>query len=324
MTDALAPLLLEPRLLPKPWGGRRLAAWGKALPAGEAIGESWELFDDAQGSVRCTAGPAQGRSLAELRGAWGEGLLGPGASAGAFPLLVKLLDAREDLSVQVHPDDAVARALHGAGAVGKSELWVVLAAEPGARVLNGFKPGTDAAAFEAALAAGAVEGLLNSLSVAPGDVIEIPAGRVHAVGAGCLLAEIQQNSDLTYRVWDWGRTAAGRPLHLAEARRALRFGDLGCGDGRLRPVETREAWGLRERLLQGPHFSVERLRPEAPLELAPAGRPRVLLALRGDLRLVWGPEAGMMVPSGATALLPAALGARLESPGGVVLCVQPA
>jgi mannose-6-phosphate isomerase len=273
-TEALSPLPLKPRLLPKPWGGARLAAWGKPVPAGMAVGESWELFDDAAGSVQVAEGPWAGRDLRGLARDWGAQLLGAGLAAegGAFPLLVKLLDAREGLSVQVHPDDALARELHGPQARGKSEMWVVLEAAAGACVYSGFKAGVDAAAFEAALAAGSVLELLRKVPVAPGDVIDIPAGRVHAIGAGCLLAEVQQNSDWTYRVWDYGRLEGGRPreLHLDAARRALRFDALGLSDGRQEPRPQAEAWGTREALVQSAFFGVQRWSLQARAA-APAG-----------------------------------------------------
>lgn len=279
------PSLLATRLLPKLWGGRRLAAWGKALPPGQAIGESWEQ-----------------------------------APPGAPPILLKLIDAAQDLSVQVHPDDDLARELHGPQARGKSEMWVVLEAAPGARVLSGFKPGTTPRDFEAALAAGAVEGLLNAVPVAPGDVIDIPAGRVHAIGAGCLLAEVQQDSDWTYRVWDYGRLERGRPreLHLDWARRALRFDALGCADGRVRPEPRPRPWGLREALVANPHFGVERWSLRAAAGL-PEGPARLLLVLDGVLRLAWGREEGMMVPKGSAAWVPGACALRLEVAGACTL-----
>jgi mannose-6-phosphate isomerase len=186
----LTPLLFEPYFSPKVWGGRLLEKLGKRLPEG-AIGESWELYDDAQGSARVAQGPAAGLTLRRLCDAWGEALLGPGHAAWArrFPLLIKLIDASQDLSVQVHPDDALALELEGPGDLGKSEAWVVLEARPGARLLSGFLHGVDEAGVKQGLQAGDLEGLLRRESVSPGDAFDIPAGRVHAIGAGCLLAE---------------------------------------------------------------------------------------------------------------------------------------
>jgi mannose-6-phosphate isomerase len=322
----LCPLLFEARLVPKLWGGRRLRDWGQRLPEGQAVGEAWLLFDDPQGSVTVAAGPAAGKRLGELVALWGERLLGPALSArgGSFPLLIKLIDASDDLSVQVHPDDALARELHGPAARGKSEMWVLLQADEGARLLSGFKPGVTAEAFERALADGSVTELLQSVAVKAGDVVDIPAGRVHAIGAGCLVAEVQQNCDLTYRVWDFGRLENGQPraLHLAEARRALRFDGLGRHNGLVEPPLAAPFWGRREGLVAGPYFSVERwtLSAEAPLPAGPW--PRLVLALQGELRLVWGEEAGMIVPKGGCAMLPASLDARLGPQGGPAQCLM--
>ena len=188
----LCPLVFEPRLVNKLWGGRQLESLGKALPAGASVGESWEVFDDAEGSAVVIDGPARWRTLRELSREWGEGLCGQGREAWAarFPLLIKLLDASADLSVQVHPDDRLARVLEGPGAIGKSEVFVVLRAQPGACMYSGWKPGVGEAEVRAALDAGNLEQLLNRVEVAAGDVLDIPAGRPHAIGAGCLVAEV--------------------------------------------------------------------------------------------------------------------------------------
>jgi mannose-6-phosphate isomerase len=288
-----------------------LAAWGKRLPARVAIGESWELFDDAAGSAKVSAGPAKGRTLRALRRLWGAALLGPGARKdAAFPLLLKLLDARQDLSVQVHPDDRLARARHGRGlGTGKDEMWVVLEAARGAAVYAGFRPGTDRRAYTEALASGQLIKALRRWPVKAGDVLRLPAGRIHAVGSGCLLAEVQQNSDHTYRIWDWGRD---RPVHLDAAAQALRFGRRDAMPVRLRPEPLARPWGRLERLTRFPSFRVERWSLRAPRRLAAGARPWALLVSAGTLRLVWGREQGMMVAAGSTVLLPAALATRLE------------
>jgi mannose-6-phosphate isomerase len=329
MEPELCPLDFEARLMPKIWGGRRLEHWGKELPSGVLFGESWEVFDDAEGSARCRRGPAAGRSLAEVAVAWGGDFYGPGRGAvhGRFPLLVKLLDAREDLSIQVHPSDELARMLHGPGAAGKRETWVVLEAEPGTRVLNGFKPGTTWPLVREAIAARTMAQLLHSVPVRVGDVIDIPAGRPHALGAGCLVAEVQQNSDWTYRLWDHGRLERGRPrpLHLREAEQALRFDALGCGDGKVSPVGGAQVWGLCEALVSNDCYSVERwtLKPGASALLE--GRLRVLLPLSGDPALDWGPgRAERALGPGGTTLVPAGLACRLQAgaAGAELLCVE--
>jgi len=329
MAPELCPLSFEARLLPKIWGGRRLEHWGKRLPPDGMFGESWEVFDDADGSATCIKGPAAGRGLAELALAWGKAFYGPGRGAvhGRFPVLIKLLDAREDLSIQVHPSNELARILHGPDAVGKNETWVVLEAEPGARVLNGFKPGTTWPLVREAIAAHTVAQLLHSIPVRVGDVIDIPAGRPHALGAGCLVAEVQQNSDWTYRLWDQGRLEQGkpRPTHLREAEQALRFDALGCGTGQVSAVDSAQVWGLCESLVSNDTFTLERwtLKPGASTLLE--GRLRVLLPLTGDPGLAWGPErAESALGPGGTTLVPAGLACRLRAgaAGAGLLCVE--
>lgn len=323
----ICPLVFEPRFVPKVWGGRRLSAFGKALPPEAAIGESWELFDDEKGSAVVAAGPAKGLSLRQLSQEWGAALVGPGHEAWAarFPLLIKLLDAREDLSVQVHPDDALAARLEGPGTLGKSEMWVVVGREPGARLLSGFKPGVDAVRLRRGLADGTAMQLMQELSVEPGDVVDIPAGRVHAIGAGCLIAEVQQNSDVTYRVWDYGRLENGKPraLHVEQALQALRFDQPFCSaSGKAAPQARREGTAAVEDLVRGPYFDVRRLRLSGPHSYA-AGRlaPEVLMALEGGLRLNW--EGGAMdVPAGATALLPASLAVAVAPLGAAALLLS--
>jgi mannose-6-phosphate isomerase len=325
----LCPLVFQPRLVNKLWGGRRLESLGKSLPPGEAVGESWEIFDDADGSAVVSSGPAQGRSLRELSLLWGEALCGQGRESWArrFPLLIKLLDASADLSVQVHPDDSLARVLEGPGAIGKSEVFVVLQAEPGACMYSGWKAGVDQEAVRAAVSAGNLEELLNRLEISAGDVMDIPAGRPHAIGAGCLVAEVQQNCELTYRLWDWGRLEAGKPrdLHLEQALRALRFDQPFASDNGLRtPRGLNRGFALDEALMEGPYFSLRRLTLRGAAPFAPAGVPRILMAL-GGLRLAWSAGEGMIVPPGSTALLPAGLDARVmpAEAGAQTLWIEP-
>jgi mannose-6-phosphate isomerase len=201
------PIVLEPRLLEKPWGGRRMeTVLGRPLPPRVRIGESWEVDDRGGGSSVVRNGPLAGRTLADLRG------------DTPFPLLVKILDATKPLSVQVHPDAAAAARL---GSEAKTECWFVLHAEPGARVGRGLKDGTTKDDLARAVADGSVESVLHWFEVASGDTIFVPAGTVHTIGAGVLLAEVQQNSDTTYRLFDWG---SARELHVREALESTHFG----------------------------------------------------------------------------------------------------
>ena len=218
------PLLLDGSLHETIWGGQGLAIVGKRLPAGALVGESWETA--VESVVR--EGAQLGRTLGELVDAWGEQLVGWRAHAiygPRFPLLTKFIDAHEWLSVQVHPDDAYA-ALHEGGKLGKTEMWLVLRADPGARLAYGLKRAASPTEVRAAIAATRLEELLCIFEPRPGDVVFVPAGTVHAIGGGILLYELQEYSDVTYRLYDYGRIQAnGRPreLHVERALDVMRF-----------------------------------------------------------------------------------------------------
>jgi mannose-6-phosphate isomerase len=209
MTQKL--FLLEPQYRERVWGGQRLKA------ADPPVGEAWVAFEES----RISEGEHVGRTVAELSSEYGERLLGRGVSkayGSRFPLLVKLLDCADWLSVQVHPNDEQAARLVGPGEFGKSEAWHFIEAEPGATIYAGIKPGTSEAELEAAIREGRVLEVAEQLEVSAGETVYIPAGTLHALGPGLLLYEVQQSSDTTYRVYDWGRPAsAGRKLHVEES-----------------------------------------------------------------------------------------------------------
>ena len=221
------PLTFRPLFMERVWGGHRLAAMpGKGAPAGAPIGESWELVDrpDAQSVV--ARGPFIGTTLHELWTVFRKDVFGAHVPDSArFPLLAKILDAQDTLSVQVHPPAHKAAELGGEP---KTEMWYLLDAAKGAELFAGFRRGTTRAGFEHALAEGRVAELLHRVPVRAGDAMFIPSGRCHAIGAGCLIVEIQQNSDTTYRVFDWNRTGLdGKPraLHVAESLASIDFSD---------------------------------------------------------------------------------------------------
>jgi mannose-6-phosphate isomerase len=204
-------------------------------------------------------------------------------------------------------------------------MWVVLAAAPGAQMAVGVKPGVDAGQFKRALADGSVEALLQKFDVAPGDVIDIPAGRVHAIGKGCLVAEVQQSSDTTYRVWDYGRLENGKPraLHVDEALRVIDFSPAMAALPMKQPTVAQDlGWAREESLVNGPFFDVRRLQVRAPGRLSlGAPVPQVLLPLDADLRLDgWG-QTAMIVPQGRCALVPASLNPTLGPVGGGAVTV---
>ena len=224
------------------WGGRRLETQlGKPLPAEVHIGESWELVDRPEAQSLVCDGDAKGLSLHDLWTDHREQVFGNVRDSARFPILAKLLDATETLSVQVHPPPSAAFELGGEP---KTELWYVLDAEPEAELYAGFRDETTPEAFDRAIDEGCVAELLHRIPVQRGDMLFIPSGRCHAIGAGCLIVEIQQNSDTTYRVFDWGRTdrdGKARPLHIDASRKSINFNDrqpqlaapgelLGCED----------------------------------------------------------------------------------------------
>jgi mannose-6-phosphate isomerase len=307
----LRPVVLRRKLLTKVWGGRNLAdRLGMTLPAGEAIGESWELFD-RDGESSAFRDGSDGDLGALLRKHDRE-LLGarvtPGYG-GRFPLLLKFIDAADWLSVQVHPGPEQGKR-HGDGP--KNEAWLVLHAGPRAKIARGFRPGTTRAEAEAAVLDGkAIESLLHYMVPRAGDVISIPAGVVHAIGPDVVLFEIQQNSDITFRIWDWGRD---RPMHRQEAIEAMRVGDEGAPT-----VQPERIDGHGEWLLRTPHFRARRLRLETPATIGTEGSFKVLTMLSGMAAVGWrsgGQDPPLPVRAFESVLIPASIPAVFVSPIG--------
>ncbi|MCW3040670.1 MAG: mannose-6-phosphate isomerase [Solirubrobacterales bacterium] len=251
------PIAFVPLFKERVWGGRRLEEkYGKALPEGPPIGEAWELVDRAEAQSVVLGGAHDGASLHEL---WTDDrvrVFGPRAAGlgERFPILIKLLDATDTLSVQVHPPSHLADELGGEP---KNELWYVADATPEAHLYVGLRAGVTREAFAAALEAGEdVSTMLQRLPVSTGDAIFIPSGRVHAIGAGCLIVEIQQNSDTTYRVFDFNRPGLDgepRELHVEQSLVAIAWDDveppLHDGDG---PIADNAFFRVGRRILTGP------------------------------------------------------------------------
>ena len=326
MTTPLYPLRFGPILKRLIWGGRRLdSLLKKPLGAEPDYAECWELSDHRDDVSRVADGPLAGASLREMVRDRPAELLGPAlAGLGQFPLLVKFLDAHQVLSVQVHPDDDLGRRLVDDN--GKTEAWVILHAEPGSLIYAGLKPGVTRDEFAQAMQAGAVEPLLHSFPARAGDCIFIKAGTVHAIGAGVVLAEVQQMSDATFRVHDWGRLGADghpRTLHPDEALASIDFA-AGPVDP-LHPESLRIPGGLLERLAYCPQFALERLRLSGPARVGSKERFTILLGLGGEAEVFHG-RAAYPIRRGETLLLPAALGPCQVVPrGGATLltCVVP-
>lgn len=240
------PLLFAPVLIEKVWGGDRLRSFAKVYPQGAKVGESWEVADLAStaasgaggGAISSvvTNGPLAGRSLRTLVEKFAAQLAPLDRLCnGGYPLLVKFLDATQNLSVQVHPSPQYA-ANHQAAAL-KSECWYILAAKPGARIYKGLAPGTTPAAFERAMNSPGQPGFLDMLAyeaAVPGECHYLPSGTCHALGEGVLVLEVQTASDTTFRVFDWGRT--GRELHPAQALQCIDFDSVPPAAVRLTPV----------------------------------------------------------------------------------------
>ncbi|MDG3002660.1 type I phosphomannose isomerase catalytic subunit [Paludisphaera mucosa] len=323
----LEPLAFTPILRRLVWGGRRLGAlMGKPIGEGDDYAESWEVADykDAVSVVR--DGPLAGTSLRDLVADRPAELFGRRREAPSqFPLLVKILDARESLSVQVHPDDALGRELVADN--GKTEAWVVLAAEPGALIYAGLRAGVGREDLERGIRSGEVEPLLHRFEPKIGDCVLVEAGTVHAIGAGVMLAEVQQMSDATFRVFDWNRVdAQGRPreLHIDQALRSIDF-DRGPVDPIVTSPLVLEDGDVLEPLARCKYFELERLTIETPAEVGRDDRFTILMVLDGEIR-VRRPAGDRPFRRGETVLLPAAIGPTMIFPVGravVLACQQP-
>jgi mannose-6-phosphate isomerase len=295
-----SPLTFEPLFQARIWGGRRLAdLYGKRLPPSVAIGESWEIVDrpEAQSVVR--DGPLRGKTLHELWVQDRESIFGNVPNMTRFPLLVKILDAREKLSLQVHPSEKVAAKLGGEP---KTEFWYVAAADPDAELFVGLREAMTRDQFEEALHAGTVAQSVHKIRVRAGDALFLPAGRLHAVGEGNLLIEIQQNSDTTYRVFDWNRVDdQGKPrqLHVDQALQCIDFNDVAP-----RLIEPRGEVLVNHKL-----FEIQKWDLHAPREIAPRGHFAIVWCLTGLLR-----SAGVDLWPGEVSLIPAQLQDRQLKP----------
>lgn len=225
--ETLYPLTFRPNLHELVWGGHQLQTLKKLPPDGRRLGESWEISDVPTSESVVAEGSLTGKTLGELVARYGSALLGRHvfeADGRSFPLLVKFIDAQDDLSIQVHPNDALSKARHGK--LGKTEMWYVMDATPGATLLAGFKQKITRKEYRRRVADGTIVDALARHEVHPGDVFFIPAGRVHAICSGILLCEIQQSSDVTYRLFDYHRLGLdGQPrqLHTEEALDAIDF-----------------------------------------------------------------------------------------------------
>jgi len=298
------PLRCRPLLKPKIWGGRGLErVLGKSLPPDQVIGESWEVADVPEGTSSIAGGPLEGASLREVMERFGDRLL-PGRRGEQFPLLVKFIDAQEDISIQVHPDADTCRRCFPAER-SKNETWLIVHVEPGGAVLHGVRPGVTIDELSARIADGTVMEAMRRIDVRPGDVIHLPAGTLHAMLRGVMLLEVQEPSDSTFRVYDHDRLALDghpRELHIEQALESVRLN--GDAPACIEPRAQERPWGRRELLIDIAPYRMERLTLRGEVVLRrEAGVPGVVVGVAGRTELQW-PRGAALMAMGETFILP--------------------
>jgi mannose-6-phosphate isomerase len=298
--DTAGPIIFEPIFVERIWGGQKLASlYHKNIPNDRPIGESWEIVDRAKAQSMVKIGFEAGRSLHDLWMNFRPEVFGDVSDAPRFPLLIKLLDCQEKLSLQVHPPPEAANALEGEP---KTECWYIADATPEAELYLGLRKPTAPAVFEEALNKGSATDLVHRLPVKRGDAFFIPSGRIHAIGAGNLIVEVQQNSDTTFRVYDWDRKDADgktRQLHIEEAMRCVDFNDSApkalVPDG--------------ETIVSHDLFRMERWQLENPREFASSGRFAIGFCETGSIKC-----GDISFRQGDFFLLPAIADSRVVEP----------
>ena len=323
--QSIPPLRCEPLLKTRAWGGRRLSEVGKSLPSEGLYGESWDLADlpdsISEGRSHIAEGPFQGRTLHDLLNTHQAAIMGqvPLAATHGFPLLVKFLDAREDLSLQVHPTAAYAH--EHPNSFLKSEMWYVLKADPGAKVYRGVRDDVTPEQFSEAIRNGTTLDCMVIHEVEAGDCVRLPSGICHALGAGILVAEFQTPSDTTFRVWDWNRNDPGRPLHIEQAMDAMRFGaqqhDGGAAVVRGSAIDPVITEGTEaRRVCTMDEFTVDCIdREPGTFAISHGNTPEVLMCIEGEGHV--SSSAGQArFRTGDVVLVPATSNdARVESSG---------
>ena len=298
--DLTQPFVFEPIFMERVWGGRHLESlYGKRLPSAALIGESWEIVDRPEAQSVVHAGPLRGKTLHELWCEHRQEIFGTLPDTPRFPILCKLLDAQENLSLQVHPPSSTAKKLGGES---KSELWYVTHAAAKARIYAGVKKTTSRESFLKALQQGAVEKQLHVIESKAGDAIFLPSGRMHALGAGNVLVEIQENSDTTYRIYDWDRSKKGRAarqMHITEAMQCIDFKDVEPGLSRAKG----------ESLVRNELFEIEKWNLAAEREIVEQGRFAIVVCLTGVIEC-----AERRFRPGDFFLIPARLKDRIAQP----------
>lgn len=294
-----APLYFKPLLMERIWGGRRLEIFGKTLPANAQIGESWEITDreDAQSVVQ--NGIFRGKSLHDLWVNHHQTVFGTSLESKRFPVMIKLLDAKERLSVQVHPTPQQALLLNGEP---KTEMWYFVDTYGDGDIFAGLRKGVTVQEFTEALYSGSVAEKIHRLVVHPGEAFFIPSGRIHAIGAGNVIVEVQQNSDTTYRVFDWNRLGLNgqpRELHIEQSLQCINFKDY-------EPAVVRR---LDENVVTCEYFNVDEWEIDQTRDACLAGTCAIFVCLSGEVLC-----GGLTFKPGEFFLVPAALKNRQISP----------
>lgn len=302
----LYPFKFETVLREKVWGGNRLeTGFNKKSTGSQKIGESWEISAVADFQSVISNGFLAGNNIEELIEVYMGDITGDAIYdkfGDEFPLLIKFIEAQEDLSIQVHPDNDLAKKRHNA--YGKTEMWYILESKQGAKIYTGFKDGVTKEIYEKAMENGAIEELLNIESAEPGDAFFTPAGRVHAIGAGIVLVEIQQTSDITYRIFDWNRKNTGkekRELHTELALDAIDFNQTGKSKIRVEPAAN-----ITENLVNCDFFNTNIIRFDKPIDKEYYSNDSfvVYICIDGEFSICWD-NATEKVTKGETILLPA-------------------
>jgi mannose-6-phosphate isomerase len=320
----LYPFTFQPIYKERVWGGRKLETlYGKRLPPGAPIGESWEISDRPGDVSVISNGALAGKDLHWLMENHGEELLGKASAAnGRFPLLIKILDAQDTLSLQVHPPKQKAAILGGEP---KTELWYIADADREAELFVGLKQGTSRQDFEKRLGDGSVADCFHRVKVQKGDAMFLPSGRVHALGAGLVIFEIQQNSDTTYRVFDWNRKGLdGKPreLHLRQAMASIDFEDF---EPPLVSRVAQEFASVKTRsLVEDSLFRVEVLTVGTRESMLLGGELRIVGVVEGRVTVAGQNGEGVEISNGGFCLIPASIKSEVRfEPNSTVLFISP-
>ncbi|ORX24342.1 mannose-6-phosphate isomerase, class I [Thermoanaerobacterium sp. PSU-2] len=303
----MKPLKFKPIFMERIWGGDALKTkYGFNVPYGKKIGELWCISDNTTAVSEVDGGIYDGVKLSELVNKHGDELYGEGKSYDRFPLLIKIIDANDKLSVQVHPDDDYAYHYEN-GDIGKTEMWYIIDAKPGAKLICGLKEGTTKEQFKSLLEKERLEECLNEIEVKPGDVVYIPSGMVHAIGEGILICEIQQNSDLTYRVYDYNRVDDNgnkRELHIDKALDVI---DFNLKSDKIVPKYKKVDGGSIANVVQSKYFKTDVIYVESTVNIETNGIFNTLVMVEGEGKIIYE-DGEADLKSGESLLIPASIG----------------